>query len=682
MDRPTGLDQTEILWDSWGVPHIFAAQEGNLFYAMGWAQAKSHGNLILRLYGQARGRGAEHWGQAYLPTDRWVRMMGIPDRARTWYDAQSGEWKQNLDSFAQGINAYAQDHPDQISEELKVILPVNGRDVLAHAQRVILFSFVTSQRLLPFVDQQWNPGQSAQLPRNPGGSNGWAIGPSRSESGNALLLANPHLPWFDLYLWYETHLVGPGIDAYGAGLVGIPVLGIAFNDYLGWTHTVNAHDGDDLYELTLTDGGYRWNGGVQEFETTQEILTVKQEDGTLKEEKLIFRQSVHGPVIAEKNGKALALRIVGLDQSAMLSEWWDMMQARDLEEFESVLRRMQIPMFTVIYADRDGHIMHFFGGITPIRPAGDWDWSGIVPGDTSETLWTGTHSYEELPKVVDPQSGWLQNANDPPWTTTFPPVLEASQFPPYMAPRRMRLRAQRSAHMLMEDESMTLQELIRYKHSTHVELADRLLDDLLAAAQQSTSDLVRQAAQVLSSWDRKTDAQSRGAVLFEAFFQELNRSQSDSGLFTLNWSEESALETPKGLADREAALKALEIAATQVQADHGTLEVEWGKVNRLRIADQDLPANGGPDSLGIFRALSFQGIGQGLRRATSGDSFVMAVEFSNPVRARALLSYGNSSQPESPFLGDQLELFSQKELRPVWRTREEIEANLDSRKEF
>ena len=200
--------------------------------------------------------------------------------------------------------------------------------------------------------------------------------------------------------------------------------------------------------------------------------------------------------------------------------------------------------------------------------------------------------------------------------------------------------------------------------------------------QQSTNDLVRQAAQVLTSWDRKTDAQSRGAVLFEAFFQELNRSQSDSGIFALSWSEESALETPKGLADREAALKALEIAANRVQSDYGALGVEWGKINRLRIADQDLPANGGPDSLGIFRALSFGGIGQGLRRATSGDSFVMAVEFSSPVRARALMSYGNSSQPDSPFLGDQLQLFARKELRPVWRTREEIEAHLDSRKEF
>ena len=664
------------------MPHIFAAGEESLFYALGWAQARSHGNLILRLYGQARGRGAEYWGQAYLPTDRWVRMMGIPQRANNWYDAQSGEWKQYLDSFAQGINAYAEEHPDQLSEELKVILPVNGRDVLAHAQRVIHFSFITSPGLLQSVDRQWNPGESAQLPSDTGGSNGWAIGPYRSQSGNALLLANPHLPWFDLYLWYEAHLVGPGIDAYGASLVGFPVLGIAFNDYLGWTHTVNAQDGDDLYELTLADDGYRWNGGVQEFETTQEILTVKQKDGSLREEKLILRQSVHGPVIAEKNGKALALRIVGLDQPAMLVQSWDMVRARNLEEFESVLRRLQIPLFTVIYADRDGHIMHFFGGITPLRPAGNWDWSGIVPGDTSETLWTETHSYDELPKVVDPQSGWLQNANDPPWTTTFPPVLEASQFPPYMAPQRMRLRAQRSAHMLMEDESITFEEMIRYKHSTHVELADRLLDDLLAASRQSTSDLVRQAAQVLSSWDRKTDAQSRGAVLFEAFSQELTRSQSDSGIFALNWSEESALETPTGLADREAALTALEIAANRVQTDFGTLEVEWGEVNRLHMADQDLPANGGPDRLGIFRALSFQGIGQGLRRATSGDSFVMAVEFSSPVRARALLSYGNSSQPDSPFLGDQLQLFSEKELRPVWRTREEIEANLESKTSF
>jgi acyl-homoserine-lactone acylase len=680
-DQATG-EQTEILWDQWGVPHIFAAENSSLFYALGWAQAKSHGNLILRLYGQARGRGAEYWGEAYLPTDRWTQTMGIPERTARWHEAQEGEWKQYLDAFAQGINDYAAEHPDQISDEVKAVLPVNGRDVLAHGQRVMLLSFITSPALPRTINRRWNPGQTASLPATTPGSNGWAIGPSRSASGNALLLGNPHLPWSNLYLFYEAHLNTPEMNSYGSTLVGIPVLAIAFNDYLGWTHTVNAHDGDDLYELTLAEGGYVWDGSVRAFETSREILKIREKDGTLREENLDLRQSIHGPVIAEKNGKALALRIVGLEQSGMIAQWWDMMRARNLEEFEAVLRRLQLPMFTVLYADRDGRILHLFGGITPVRPAGDWNWSGIVPGDTSETLWTEAHGYDELPKVIDPASGWLQNANDPPWTTTFPAALDANQFPRYMAPRRMRLRAQRSASMLMEDESITFEELIRYKHSTRVELADRLLDDLLRAAGQSTRDGVRRAAQVLSSWDRNANADSRGAVLFEAFVQELNRSRSESNIFAQSWSEDSPLETPNGLANPAAALEALETAADRVETDYGALDVEWGKIHRLRMGDLDFPANGGPDSLGIFRALSFRELGQGLKQATSGDSFVMAVEFSNPVRAQALLSYGNASQPDSPFLGDQLQLFSRKELRPVWRTRQEIEANLTVREVF
>jgi len=246
----------------------------------------------------------------------------------------------------------------------------------------------------------------------------------------------------------------------------------------------------------------------------------------------------------------------------------------------------------------------------------------------------------------------------------------------------MRLRAQRSARMLMEDESITFEELIRYKHSTRMELADRLLDDLLPAARKSTRDRVRRAAQVLSAWDRNADANSRGAVLFEAFVQEWNRSHSGSDIFARSWSEDSPLETPDGLADPATALEALEAAALRVETDYGALDVEWGEIHRLRMGELDFPANGGPESLGIFRSLSFRDLGQGLKQASSGDSFVMAVEFSNPVRAQALLSYGNASQPDSPFRGGQLQLFSRKELRPVWRTREEIEANLAFKEGF
>jgi acyl-homoserine-lactone acylase len=244
------------------------------------------------------------------------------------------------------------------------------------------------------IDGQWSPGQVASP-----ASNAWAIGPSRSSSGNSLLLGNPHLPWADLYLFYEAHLVTGEMNTYKATFVGVPALGIAFNDFLGWTDTVNAYDGDDLYELQLADGGYRWDEGIRPFETKEEILKVKQSDGTLTEQKLVFRHSIHGPIVAENNGKALALRVVGLQQSKMLEQYWDMGRATSLDDFEAVLRRLEIPIFTVMYADREGHIMHFFGGITPVRPLGMGDWSRIVPGDSSSTLWTKAHTYDELPKV-------------------------------------------------------------------------------------------------------------------------------------------------------------------------------------------------------------------------------------------------------------------------------------------
>jgi acyl-homoserine-lactone acylase len=130
------------------------------------------------------------------------------------------------------------------------------------------------------------------------------------------------------------------------------------------------------------------------------------------------------------------------------------------------------------------------------------------------------------------------------------------------------------------------------------------------------------------------------------------------------------------------ALKALSTAANNVINAYGTLDVEWGKIHRLRIGDFDFPANGGPETLGVFRAVGFRKMPSGLRLATTGESFVMAVEFSNPVRAQALLSYGNSSQPNSPNQGNQLYLFTQKKLRPVWRSREEIEANLELKESF
>ena len=663
----------EILWDTWGVPHIFAKSDAEAFHAFGQAQMHSHGDLILRLYGQARGRASEYWGQSYFESDKWVRTMGVPENARRWYEMQSPGFRKNLDAFANGLNAYATEHPDRISNDVKSVLPVTAIDVIAHTQRVIHFTFVVNPGAITGMSRQW--------PSN--GSNGWAIAPARSASGNALLLANPHLPWSDLFLFYEAQITAPGVNAYGAALVGFPVLVIAFNDHLGWTHTVNTLDGQDLYELILVNGGYRWDGQPRVFEIREEVIKVKQPDGTLKENPLVIKHSLHGPVIAEKKDKALALRVVGLDRPGMLEEWWEMGKAKNLRAFESALKRMQIPMFNVIYADRKGHIMYLFNGLVPVRATGDFAyWQGIVPGDTSVNLWTKEHPYEDLPKVLDPSSHWLQNTNDPPWSTTYPLALDSRKFPSYMSPSFLDFRSQRSIGMISTDESITFAELIQYKHSTRMELADRLLDKLIPAARQSGGDVALEAAQVLETWDRCANAESRGAVLFLFWAREMKLLGSSSSGFASPWDVNNPTTTPNGLADPKAAVAALEIAAGKVKFAYGSLKVAWGEVARLRDGKGEGPSNGGPGSLGIFRVVEYGQTKDGHLQAGFGDSFVFAVEFSDPVRARVLLTYGNASQSGSPHLGDQLKLFAKQEMRPVWRTRKEIEAHLESREAY
>lgn len=217
------------------------------------------------------------------------------------------------------------------------------------------------------------------------------------------------------------------------------------------------------------------------------------------------------------------------------------------------------------------------------------------------------------------------------------------------------------------------------KHSTRMETADRLLDDLLPLAARSDTDVVRRAARVLSSWDRRANSLSRGAVLFAAWFGRL---AGESAAFAIPWSPDRPLETPDGLSSPETALEVLAAVAHRVEQSFGSLDVEWGEIYRLRLDDADLPASGGPGRLGVFRSINFTPDRDGRMRAAAGDSFVAAVRFSDPIEARALTVYGNSSQPGSPHRTDQLPLFAGQKLRKVWFTREDVEAHTVERKVF
>jgi len=665
---------TEVLWDSYGVPHVFAKDARSLLYAFGWAQMQSHGDLILRLYAQARGRAAEYWGAEFVESDRWMLLNDVPARAAEWYDETRPTYRAMLDAFVDGINAYATEHRDSFDDRVKLVLPIESTDVLAHIQRVLHFTFIARREEVMV---------GVREARSPAGSNAWAISPRRSASGKTLLLANPHLPWGDLYTFYEAQLVAPGLNAYGVALLGFPLLSIAFNERLGWTHTVNTYDGADLYELTLVDDGYAWNGGVRSFEVEHRELRVRQPDNTVSVESVDVRRSIHGPVVRQEGNRAVALRVAGLDAPHLLEQNWLMLRARNRDEFERALRMLQLPMFTVMYADRNGQIMHVFNGRVPKRPRGNWlDWRGIMRGDTSATLWTAIHPYRDLPRVVNPSSGWLQNANDAPWTTTFPLALRPDRFPDYMAPplAALAFRPQRSIRMLMADSSITFEELIAYKHSTRLEAADHLIEELRAAVEAHGTDRAKRAIAVLTEWDRNADADSRGAVLFDAIMREAGRQRWPGGsIFAVRWSAARPLDTPRGLSDAVLAATVVDVAAAAVEQRYGALTVSWGSIYRLRAPGIDLPANGAPGALGAFRVTEYQPAPDGTFTAVFGDTYIAAIEFSNPVRAMTLLSYGNASRQGAVQGGEQLQLYAEKTLKTAWLTRAEIERHLARR---
>ena len=596
--------------------------------------------------------------------------MGIPGRSAEWLAAQSPEMRAHLSAFVDGVNAFARAHPDMVSDSVRGVLPVVETDVIGHVQRTSLAAFIASKEQADAETRAWSER----------GSNAWAIAPSRSATGNAMLLANPHLPWRDLFTWIEAQVKMPGLDLYGAALVGSPVLQIAFNDHLAWTHTVNTQDGNDLYELTLAQDGYRWDGAVRAFETERQLIPVG--GAAPRTDTLLIRRSVHGPVVADKPGKAVALRVVGLDLPLVLEQWWNMGKARNLAEFQTAIRPNLISGQNITYADRDGHIMYFYGGNTPVRAAGTRAyWEGIVPGESSGNLWTRVHGFDDMPRVVDPPSGYVQNANEPPWWATFPVALDPARYPAYFAPSAMTLRAQRSVAMLDSDPSITYEELLQYKHSTRMELADRVLDELLSAAASSASTGVRDAAEVLRRWDRSTDAESRGAVLFVEWWRALGQRSSGSGVWARPWNAALPRATPDGLKDPAAAVTALETAAATVARRFGSVDVRWGDVYRARRDSVDLPANGASGVYGVFRVIGYEAAGPDRYRAVGGDSYVAAIEFSNPVRASSIIAVGNASRAGSSHRVDQLPLYAAKRLKPVWRTRAQILAHLEMREQ-
>ena len=668
---------TEILWDRYGVPHIFAPDHPSLFRAYGYAQMEAHAELLVRLYAQARGRGAEFYGAEYLDSDKWVRTNGLPDTAKQWAAGQSAEFAPLIAEFARGLNAWTDEHLAELSAAARAVLPITVEDVYAHGLRTIHYDWVVSPRRLE--------GRLARWEDDVHGSNEWAIAPARSATGKALLMSNSHLQWGDIHTYFEVQLTAPGVTSYGAVWVGFPVLRQCFTEFVGWTQTTNNPAESDLYGLVEKDGGYVLDGKVLPFDTHTETLKVKQADGTTKDEALIVRRTVHGPVVAERRGMKIAMRVAALDRPKMFEQFWKMGLAKTFGEWEAAMRMQQLPLFNTAYADKDGHIAYVYNATLWKHPTGDYRfWQGVVPGDTSELISNEIVAYDEIPKVADPSTGWVQNSNDMPWTSVYPMALDPKKFAAgFAAPQGITQRAQRGIRILSTaPEKMTFENVKEWKLSTRVETADQFVDDIVAAAKARGTPLAKRAAAVLAGWDREAEIDSDGMLLFFKFMTAAGASFSEIGGVKVPTDDARPLETPRGFKDPAKAMAMLDTVAAQVEKEYGRLNVKWGDVLRFRRGNADLPGNGAPSQLGAIRTIGVSPFKDGKVEAVQGDTFYAVIEFSTPQRGEVLLNYGNWSKAGSKHIEDQLPLASRKEMRPMWRDRKDIEANLESRKVF
>ncbi|MFO0948287.1 MAG: penicillin acylase family protein [Planctomycetota bacterium] len=527
-----------------------------------------------------------------------------------------------------------------------------------------------------------NPLESLDM----AGSNMWALAPERTKNGNAILLGNPHQPWSREATYYEAHLIVPGImNFYGSTFIGRPVLTSGFNEQLGWSHTVNYPDLEEIYAIPLDpdrENHFLFDGDSVPLEKQE--VNVRFRDGRIvRTESRTYWHTPLGPVIDRDAKNVYVLRSACYDEYRAYVQWLRMSLAKSHAQFRQALEMQAVPMFNICYADREGNIEYLWNGTVPVLPHAA-RLAEAVPATNSSQIWTRFHSLAELPQLHNPPGGYVQNCNDPFHYTNLRVPMNPNQFPLYFSPRRLGLRTQHCLELIDGDEKWSLEDVRDRKFSQRMLLADKVKGDLIAVLEKEnpTGDLA-EALQILKRWDNSVSAKSVGSVLFETWWRHYAMEGSGNlakpievDSYAIPWSADQPMTTPHGLGNKNRAVAAMKTAVEDVKREQGRLDVPWGDVHRLRRGDKDLPVGGGSGFLGCFRVLSFAPAKSHRRVIEGGDSWIFAVEFANPPKAYSVLGYSQSSNPQSPHFNDQAELFAEDRMKPVAFTDDEIQAGL------
>lgn len=679
MARDVVIRRTE-----YGVPHILAKNEKAMGFGFAYAQAEDHMPTIMKLIIRARGESATYLGatESNIEADFKNKQYRIYERAKETFSQLDRNWREVTEGFALGLNYYIELHRDELPE---FVQPVTKYDVAAHGLAGVSRFALDQGGVVRRIKAKLVNGDPvlANDKDDADGSNMWAFTPERTTTGHAILMGNPHQSWSEVATYFEAHVTIPGkLNFYGSTFIGRPVLSTGFNDHLGWTHTVNYPDLEEIYALEKDPKNpMRYLLDGKSHAVTTETKTVEYTDlhGVEVTQERRFQYTEWGPVIHNGSEFIYVHRPAAYFGFRYYQHWYRLGQATNFAEWKAELDTLIMPMFNTGYADADGNIYYRWNGSVPKLTRGSHR-DQAVKVTRSDEMWTEFVAPDDLPQLKNPKGGYIMNSNSTPYHTNLHEVMDPAKFPDYFPKPRFSFRSQHSMHLIHNDRRFSLEDVVKEKFSQRSLLAERIKDDLVILLEnESLNESETQALSLLISWDDSTSRESVGSVIFQEWISNYRKGKRIDELFSVSWDFESPITTPDGLADPNHAVSAFRTSVSDVLEKWGALDLRWGDVHRIRFGDTvDLPIGGAGNDMGSFRVLGYRVDADGKRRARTGDSWVFAVDFGDTPTAYSVVAYSQSGRENSPHFADQAALFANDEMKKVSFTEAEIASSLIS----
>ncbi|MFL6801337.1 MAG: penicillin acylase family protein [Sphingomicrobium sp.] len=678
-------DRVTITRDDWGIAHVHGPTDADSVFGMIYAQAEDDFPRIEANYLTALGRTAEAEGEKAIWQDLRARLYVSEPELKDDYARSPERMQRLMNAWADGLNYFLATHPEVKPRVLRrfepwMALSFTEGSIGGDIERIdldALRDFYSSRPRTGGGERGLASADGFETGRR--GSNGIAIAPSLTTNRAALLLINPHTSFF---FRSEAQVSSDeGLNVYGATTWGQFFVYQGFNAHAGWMHTSSGVDNVDEFAEAVELRGkafcYRFGSDCRALTARPVTVRYRTADGKLANRSFTTWRSHHGPIVRAADGRWMAYSMMNRPVEA-LQQSYLRTRATDLASYMAVAQLKANSSNNTIFADDKGEIAYLHPQFVP-RRSGSFDYTRPVDGSNPLTDWGSLHSLPELPNVMTPPTGWVQNTNAWPYKAAGEFSADPKRFPKYMDMYGENFRGLHAQQLLLRSRDWTLEKLNTAAFDSYQPGFAALVPPLLAAFHDlPTADPRRArlepAIAVLRGWDYRWSAASVAQTLAmfwgDALHRALNAPADEPG--NKVYMRLAADTSPAQK------IRALDEAVARLQRDFGRWQVPWGEVNRFqRISPAiDHPFSDSAPSIAVPFAWSGYGSlaafssspkpGTKKWYGTAGNSFVAVVEFGRRVRAKAVTAGGESGDPSSKHFNDEAQRYASGALRDVY----------------